>query len=394
MEISTKRKLTLATCCGAHIVQDGLSAALYVLMPILAQSFGLNYAQIGMLRSLHSATMSLFEVPSGVLAERFGERRLLVFGLICAGLGYLWLSTATSIWVIAMSFLLIGTGGAFQHALTSSLISNNYHDAGRRSALGIYNSAGDAGKLIFTGLLGLATGIGIAWQSAVIFFGVVALLFALVLLYTLRHIKVGGGRASTSPENTSVGPGGWGILDRTGFSTLCLSVFIDTAVQSAFLVFIVFVIAEKGVSNQLATFALILTLIGGMFGKAGCGYLAQRFGVRSSFALVQCATAAGIIALLMSPALVAFILLPILGMFLQGSTSITYGSISDLIRSDRQSRGFALLYSLAGLSAIVGPVTFGFISDYSGLNTAMMAMAFISLLAIPPLMFLRPNLAG
>ena len=80
-------------------------------------------------------------------------------------------------------------------------------------------------------------------------------------------------------------------------------------------------------------------------------------------------------------------------MFLQGSTSITYGSISDLIRSDRQSRGFALLYSLAGLSAIVGPVIFGFISDYSGLNTAMMAMAFISLLAIPPLMFFKPTLA-
>lgn len=391
MEADAKRKLILATCCGAHSVQDGLGAALYLLMPILAQAFGLNYSQIGILRATASCAMTVFELPSGVLSEKFGERRLLVFGLISSGLGYLLLASATSIWIIFISFIILGTGSAFQHALSSSIISNAFEDNNQRSALGLYNSSGDAGKLVFTGLFGLATGIGIAWQGVVVFFGAITLVFAVVLFFTLRRVAIGARQSAALTDDTEAGPTGWGIQDRKGFFSLCLTVFIDTGVQSSFLVFIVFVIADKGVSTHLAAFALILTLIGGMFGKAVCGFLAQRMGVRNSFALVQCATAAGIIVLLLSPATAAFFVLPVVGMFLQGSTSITYGTIADLIRSDRRSRGFAMIYSVSSLSAIAGPVIFGFISDHSGLPTAMLAMAVVSLLAIPPIMLLKPS---
>lgn len=155
------------------------------------------------------------------------------------------------------------------------------------------------------------------------------------------------------------------------------------------MVSVVFVIADKGNATHLSVFAVVLTLIGGMFGKAGCGYLA----VRLSFALVQCATAAGIVALVVSPVAAKFVLLPVLGMFLQGSASITYGTIIDLFRSTRQSRGFAMIYSVSSLSAVAGLVVFGLLSDYAGLNSAMLAMAAVSLLAIPPSLLLRPRSA-
>ena len=87
MKLNPRRKGVLATCCGAHVVQDGLSAALYVILPILAQAFGLNYAQIGILRAVNNGAMALLEMSSGFMAERFGERSLLVFGLISDGLG-------------------------------------------------------------------------------------------------------------------------------------------------------------------------------------------------------------------------------------------------------------------------------------------------------------------
>ena len=70
-------RATLFVCCGAHIIQDGLVALQYVLLPILAQALGLNYAQVGLLRALSNSAMSLLELPSGILAERYGERRLL-----------------------------------------------------------------------------------------------------------------------------------------------------------------------------------------------------------------------------------------------------------------------------------------------------------------------------
>lgn len=394
METRQKRKLTLAICSGAHAVQDGLGAALYVLMPILAQTFGLSYAQVGIVRATSSCASTLFELLSGVLAERFGERRLLVFGLICAGLGYMSLAAATGIAIILIGLVILGTGSAFQHALSSSIISNSFDNKGRRAALGLYNSSGDAGKLVFTGLFSLATGAGLAWQGVVGALGLIAALYGLAVLYTLRGVDVGGRGTIVSDIGLVAEARGWGIHDRPAFAALSVTVFLDTAVQTSFLVFLAFVIADKGVSSHLAAFAVVLTLVGGIFGKAGCGFLAQRIGVRSSFALVQCATAAGIVAVMMVPPLPAFILLPVLGMFLQGSTSITYGSIADMIRSDRQSRGFAMIYSISSLSAIAGPVVFGLLSDHSGLNSALLAMAAVSLLAIPPSLYLAHDRLG
>ena len=85
MQSGKRRKLTLATGCGVHALQDGLGATLYVLLPVLAQAFGLSYAQIGLIRGAKNCAMMAFELPSGMLAERVGERLLLVFGLVCAG---------------------------------------------------------------------------------------------------------------------------------------------------------------------------------------------------------------------------------------------------------------------------------------------------------------------
>ena len=104
---------------------------------------------------------------------------------------------------------------------------------------------------------------------------------------------------------------------------------------------------------------------------------------------MQCATAIGIVALLQAPPLIAFAMLPVLGIFLQGSSSITYGSVGDFIHRDRQSRGFAIMYSVGNVSTVAGPVAFGMLGDHSGLTSAMIAMALLTLVAILPGLLLR-----
>ena len=91
-----RSRLTLAACCGVHGVQDGLGATLYVLLPVLAQALGLSYAQVGVIRAANNAAMGMLEIPSGMLSERFGQRSLLVFGLLCAGFGYSALAGAST----------------------------------------------------------------------------------------------------------------------------------------------------------------------------------------------------------------------------------------------------------------------------------------------------------
>ena len=165
----------LFACCGAHIIQDGLAALQYVLLPILAQSFGLNYAQVGLLRALSNSATSALEIPSGILAERTGERRLVVLGLAAAGIGYLGVAVSSSFLLIAVFFFVTGIGGGFQHSLTSAVIVNSFNYIQRRRALGIYNASGDAGKLAFTGLFSLGSGAGFAWNTVVTVMGLVAI---------------------------------------------------------------------------------------------------------------------------------------------------------------------------------------------------------------------------
>ena len=310
----TRRRATLASCCAAHSLQDGLTDLLYVLLPVLAQSFGLTYAQVG--------------------------------------------------------------------------------NQGRRAALGTYNSFGDVGKLTFAGLFTVSIGAGVAWQDMTLAFGAAAMAAGLVIFAVLGRAGAGMGPKPTEGTGGQGLLGGWGIRDKGAFAALCAIVLLDTVVQGGFLTFVAFLMIEKEVPTALGAFAVVLTLAGGAFGKFGCGFLAEKLGAVRSLVLVEIMTALGIVAVLLLPTLPAYFLLPVLGMVLQGSSSVTYGAVGDLIEPERQARGFAVIYSIATASMILGPMAFGFVGDTYGLTTAMLAMAATILLPLPLCLIMRRAIAA
>ena len=381
-------EVDLAACCGTHGVQDGLTASIYVLLPILAQAFGLGYAQVGLLRAVHGGATWVLELPSGMLSERFGQRGLLAFGLLCGGAGYLVMSTAGGFHGVLLGLGIAGCGAAFQHSLCSSLVSGQFEGPARRTALGAYNASGDAGKLAFTGLATALLGAGAGWQGVAFGYGTLALVAGAGLFLLLRAARAGGRDARPGGERAMRGTD-WGIRHPSGFTTLASIVFLDIAVQDGFLVFVAFVLIEKQVSAGLAGLGVVLTLAGGMVGKFGCGLLAVRFGVVRALVLVELLSAAGIVAVLLAPAALALCLLPVVGVVLQGSSTITYGTVGDLVDERRHSRGFALIYTVVSGAAIVGPIAFGLLSDGLGLGAAMLAMAVVVVLPIPLCLLLR-----
>src|SRR3989304_2542591 len=88
-----RARATLAASCVTHFLHDGFSDIVYVLLPVWAGEFRLTFAQVGLLRTAYSGGMASFQVPAGILAERWGERGLLAagtagraFGLLVLGL--------------------------------------------------------------------------------------------------------------------------------------------------------------------------------------------------------------------------------------------------------------------------------------------------------------------
>jgi MFS family permease len=385
------RQAALATTCGIHVVQDGLYATIYVLLPVVTPIFGLSYVQVGTLRAAFSSAMTLLQIPSGFLSEHIGERTLLVGGLVAAGLGYLLLASSAGTAMLAAGLFMAGAGAAFQHAPSSSLIAGLFPSEGRRAALGAYNASGDVGKLAFTGLFSAGIGVGLAWNHTVAGLGLVAVVSALAVAFALHRLDVGGPPVPSGDHGGTEAGLGWGIRSRSGFSTLTAIVFLDLAVQSGFLTFVAFLMTEKAVPTGLAAFAVVLTLAGGVLGKLGCGFLAERLGPMPALQLVQALTALGIVAVLLLPATIAFFVLPLLGVVLQGSSTITYGSVSDLVHRERQSRGFAFIYSVSSAAGITGPIIFGLVSDTFGLTAAIAAMAGAAVLCLPLSIVLRAH---
>ena len=79
---SQKQKRLLSLSGFAHLVHDGFTDTLFILFPIWANTFGLVYTEIGALKMVASSVLSIFQIPAGMLSEKFGERSILAIGTI------------------------------------------------------------------------------------------------------------------------------------------------------------------------------------------------------------------------------------------------------------------------------------------------------------------------
>src|SRR5437879_8362679 len=196
LDVNTRARAVLATASGTHFVHDGFSDILYVLLPVWAQEFRLNLAQVGLIRTAYTAAMASFQIPAGLLAERWGERRLLAAGTALTACGFI----AAGAWAEGFASLLVllliaGLGSGVQHPLSSSLVSKAYETGARRAALGTYNFSGDLGKVAVPAAVALAA-VAVGWRTASAAYGVIGLPAAAAILGVLSPLTSGGAAAT------------------------------------------------------------------------------------------------------------------------------------------------------------------------------------------------------
>jgi MFS family permease len=386
-----KSSRALGSCCAAHTLHDGLSDVTYVLLPLLAQTYGLSLAQVGFIRSAHRTAMAAFQIPAGLFAERFGERNLLAFGTFVAGCAFLALGHATGFWMIIVSLFFAGFGSAVQHPLASTIISHAYPDAGRRAALGTYNFFGDVGKFAFGGAVSLCLLAGISWQAPVTAFGAIGIATAVVIFLCVSNTRAP--RSAGEPEPARA-KSGWGIRNPQGFTALCLIEVLDSSTRTGFLTFIAFLLIDKGVAEGWAALAVPLILTGGMAGKLACGFLAERVGIVKTIVITEVATGAGILATLALPGFGVMLILPLIGVALQGTSSVLYATIGDLVEQDRLPRVFGLFYTLGSVCGIAAPLGYGLLGDTAGVPVAIATVGVAVLITVPLAAMLRPALGA
>ena len=150
----------------------------------------------------------------------------------------------------------------------------------------------------------------------------------------------------------------------------------------------------KGASVAGVGTALALVFAGGAVGKFVCGLLAERVGVIRTVVLTETATALGIVAVVAAPLPVALAILPPLGIALNGTSSVLYATVADLVTVDRRSRAYGLYYTLAIGASALAPSVAGVLGDALGPAATLVVIALAVLTTIPLCLALRAAVAA
>src|ERR1700730_8081792 len=179
--LAAPARRTMAVACGAHILHDGYTDLLYVLLPLWQVEFGLGYAEIGLLRAFYVGAMAGFQIPAGIIAERLGGPLILGLGTALAGIGYLVAGVSVSFVMLVGALILGGLGSAVQHPIGAHLVSQAFSGRRSRTALAGYNFSGDLGKMAFPAATALLLAL-MPWRAATMTIGIVGLVVAVAIL--------------------------------------------------------------------------------------------------------------------------------------------------------------------------------------------------------------------
>jgi FSR family fosmidomycin resistance protein-like MFS transporter len=373
---------TLVVCGGAHALHDGFTDLLNVLYPLLQAQFGLGYAAIGALKTVYSGAMASGQIPSGWLASRFSGVTVLALGTGLVAVGYGLAGLTGSLYGVIAGLLLAGLGGATQHPIASTLVAGAFPGLRSRTALGTYNFTGDLGKVALPAVFALVAA-SLGWRQAMLVTAAIAVVGAGLIFLTLQSSEMAAKKAKAQANVAG--------QDRPWAFWLLFAIHVsDSAVRSGFLIFLPFLLQGKGADLPTIGLALSLLFAGGAAGKLAMGWLGARLGVVLSVVATETATTALILVLLPLSLTPALALLPIVGLMLNGTSSVLYGTIPEFVTVERRTHAFAVFYTGGSVAGATSPFLFGLLGDTIGLQPALAGVGALALLTVPLVWALRP----
>lgn len=237
----------------------------------LEQSMGWGRGDIALINTSGLVGLAFGSLVMGFAAERFGIRRVVLFGIACTGLATIAASRSTELWQLYVLFLLAGTlgGGALSAPLMA--LVGNWFVSGAGLAIGIV-SAGQAlgqGGVPFTGAF-LIDALG--WRGAMAAQGAITLIALLPLALLLRDAPITTTRTSLSEETPS------GLPNTVITAWISLAAIFCCTCMAVPLMHLVPLIQGQGFSAPEAGSVLLTMLMVAIVGRVAFGKLADLIG--------------------------------------------------------------------------------------------------------------------
>lgn len=371
----------------AHLLNDSIQAVVPAMFPILEQSMGLSFLQLGALAFAINMTSSVLQPVVGWFTDKCPSPYALPIGLMFTLVGIIGLALAPGFWTALGSAALIGLGSATFHPEGSRVA---YMAAGikRGTAQSIYQVGGNAGQAmapLITAFILVPLGqIGALW-FALVTLVTIALLFYIANWYKKQLVNIKRNRK----EAISIQPNVERRVIGFALFLLVFLVFARTWYHASVTNFYTFYLMETyHLSISQAQVYIFLFLAAGALGTFCGGPLADRIGKRNvivfsmlgSVPLTLWLPHAGPIAAYMIIALTGFILLSSFAVSVVYAQELLPGKIGTVS---------GLIVGLAFGMGAIGSVALGWLADWLGLRTMILMVSFLPLLGL--LTFLLPN---
>ena len=382
------KRMVLLFASATHVWSDLFYALMIALLPLMQTDpdLLLSYTDVGLVRTVYSGASAALQIPAGYLAESVGEFWLLLGGNMWVAAGLVGMALAPGFMLILAITLVSGLGGGTQHPLATSMVSRSYDD-GRSTAVGTVNFAGDLGKMAAPAVA-LLVAIRYGWRATMRIVGLGGLVF-MTLAMLLRR-TVDRGRPSASLETfREVG------LEKTntrGFLTLGGVGFLDSGTRSAALTFLPFIMKEKGMSDQQTLIMLLFLLAGGAVGKYVTGWLGDRYSAIRLIWGTKGLTAALLVVASATPTLAMAPLMFVLGIGLNGTSSVLYSTVSNFVPLRTRPRAYGYYYTITETGGTIAPIIYGRVADLLNIRLAITIMSGVTAMILPASLALRKPL--
>lgn len=375
----------MALIGSGHALSHFYVLALPPLFPLLNQDFGVSFAALGLLVSLFNLVTALFQVPAGMLVDRFGARWLLAAGLAILGICFAGIAIAPSYWMVLVLISVAGIGGSIFHPADYAIITASVEESRLGRAFSLHTFTGSAGIMAAPLTMTLLTSV-FGWRLALF---IVALLSLAVLgcLFAFSNLlrDEGGVAAETNSEPAKIESGTSVLMSAPVLTMFGFYVFV-AMVGGGMQTFAPTVLVKgQGAELEIANLLLTVFLVASAAGVLVGGQLAdrtRRHGLTAALAMLASAGLILIIGGFSLPAALIGLLFGAMGL-LQG---LIRPARDLMVRAVTPHGAAGRVYGFVSTGYNIGnaviPVLLGWLVDIGRVDAVFFVLAAIMVIAI------------
>ena len=354
--------------CGAAIVtlSMGIRHGFGLWLQPITQDQGWSRETFAFAIAIQNLTWGVSGIFAGMAADRFGAFRVVAGGAILYSLGLIGMAGAsTPLMFSATAGVLIGMAQAgTTYAVIYGVIGRNVSADKRSWAMGVAAAAGSFGQFLMVPTEGFLIH-SLGWKEALMALGLAALLMV-PLAWGLREPGFTGG-ASIRREQTIV-QALKEAFKYPSFQLLMAGYFV-CGFQVVFIgVHMPSYLRDKGLSPQVASYALALIGLCNVFGTYAAGVLGQRMQKKNILAFIYLARAAAISLFLLAPLtpLSVYIFSSVMGLLWLSTVPPTNATVAQIFGVAHLSMLSGFVFFSHQIGSFMGVWLGGYLYDRTG----------------------------